>query len=275
MWDEQKYLMPTSFSFLKLYLAKSGVSFLAIEYCMHLHSWTKLIIFATLLSVCTAITLNFVLQLNVFSCNVIGSNTDDGAPKTWLLYWSTIIPAIATFVMAYVSHKQNKEILIQNKLSNRKLDLQKQYDSFEEFLGKCEDVYSLRRLIAIIECNDEVGPNKIASMNLLNKLDNSVKLKNIQIERFDILLNKYPNFRRDSKILNNEYQNEIMILKRKLEKVWCYYKNGKDEVYSTGLSTIRKETAKLYEDKIKSNYEKLISEGHLILNYLLNEINQN
>lgn len=248
---------------------------LAMEYNMHLHSWKKLIILAILLSVCTAIILNFVLQLNVFSGNVIGSNTDDGAPKTWLLYWSAIIPAIATFVMAYVSHKQNKEILMQNKLYNRKLDLQKQYDSFEEFLGKCEDVYSLRRLIVIIESANDLRPNKIAYMNLLNKLDNSVKLKNIQIERFNILMKKYPDFKQCSKVLNNEYQQEITILNKKLEKVFEYFIIGKDDEYSTYLSKIRGETEKLYEDNIIGEYEKLIGEGHLILNHLLNEINQN
>ena len=110
-------------------------------------NWIGIVVCLFLVALTIPVVLNEVLQWNVSDC-IIGKQGD--APATWLAFWGTYLAAIGSLVMAWVSHRQNKEIQRQNAYKVKYDACQKNYDFFEKQLIENASLYSVQCFIDIL-----------------------------------------------------------------------------------------------------------------------------
>lgn len=101
------------------------------------------VFFIGIIALLFPMVLNYLLALETpFNFSII-ENESAGAPATWLAFWGSYIAACASFCMAMVSHKQNKEIRRQNNARIKYEIALKQYEELEKFVLYAEKIYSV------------------------------------------------------------------------------------------------------------------------------------
>lgn len=146
---------------------------------MNKHFWKLYIPIAILTSVGIAIGLNFILQWQIVDCNIIGNNTEKGAPEVWLNFWVNYLAALASFAAVFVALYQNKKILNQNKEILDFSRAKEQYSGLETFVSKAEWVHSFNQLETIYYTFKQKSSEE--ALLELNNLELKLQIKSIQM----------------------------------------------------------------------------------------------